>query len=166
MTSELFNVFGSSKAASTSGTCSGAVYASGYLNLASEIWTGGASGLYTWVSGVDGSAVNSAPQSIRIPKGTALKIWESKISVNDGIPGRINIELSNDSGTTYRTVASDALTEMSGYNSQQSTRRSGRPLVFPSADGKTMVRFYYTTEAATGGIFGEYNCEIVELNYD
>lgn len=165
MTSELFTVFGSSKVASTSGTCSGAVVISGYLNLASDIWTG-RSGMFTWVSGSDG-LLNQAPQDLRIPKGTALKIWESKVMMNAGAgtAGQVNVDLSNDSGATYRTVVMDGLAGMSG-TTELSMRRSGRPLVFPSPDGKTKVRFPFSTDAATGGIFAEYNCEIVELNYE
>jgi len=154
MTSEVFSIFGSSNATSTSGTCSGTV-TTGYLNLTSEIWTD-CSGLATWVSG-------SAPNTIRVPKGTALKIWESKIAVNGGA-GSVNMQMSTDSGLSYRIVGLDAHTENSGF-SVKSIRRSGRPLVIQSPEGDTLVRFQFVADVPVpGGIFAEYNAEIVELD--
>jgi len=154
MTSEVFSIFGSSKVAYTSGTCSGAIVTSGFLNLASEIWTD-SSGNAAWTSGY-------APNTIRIPKGTALKIWESKIAVNGG-NGAVNMEMSTDSGATYRTVGLDAHSDNSGF-SVKSIRRSGRPIVIQSPEGDTMVRFVFVVDTvAPGGIFAEYNAEIVEL---
>ena len=153
MSSELFTIFGSSKVASTSGTCSGAVVTSGFLNLSSPIFTDGA-----WVSG-------TTPNTIVIPKGTAFKIWEEKLTINTGT-GFVNIDVSRNSGTTYSTIATNSVTSLSGTG-QVSIRRTGRPLVIPSGNGVsgyTNVRFSFNTDAATGGIFADYVAEIVELN--
>lgn len=157
MTSELFTIFGSSKIAATSGTCSGAVVVSGFLNLASPIFTD-SSGMTAWTSGF-------APQNITIPKGTAFKIWEEKVIVTEGV-ANVNIDVSNNSGVTYRTIGTNSLTSVSGTN-QSSVRRTGRPLVIQSGNGvsgDTKVRFSFETPAATGGVFAEYIVEIVELN--
>lgn len=155
MTSEVFSIFGSSKATCALGTCSGAVsLTSGVLHLASQIWTD-SSGNAAWTSGY-------APTEIRIPKGTALKIWESKVAIHGGV-GNVQIDMSTDSGLSYRTVGQDACTDYSGGVAQVTVRRSARPLVFQSPEGDTLVRFTFFTDAATGGIFAEYNAEIVEL---
>lgn len=155
MTSEVFTIFGSSKVAYTSGACSGAVVTSGYLNLASQIWTD-SSGQAAWTSGF-------APNTIRVPKGTALKIWEDKVAIHGGV-GHVQIDMSTDSGASYRTISQDTCTDYSGGVTQVMVRRTARPLVIQSPEGDTLVRFTFVTDAGTGGIFAEYNAEIVELN--
>lgn len=157
MTSELFTIFANSKAASTSGTCSGATVTSSFMNLVSNIWTD-SSGREAWTSGY-------APTSIIIPKGTALKFWENQITVIEGKTA-VNIDVSNNSGVTYRTLHTDYAVTLSGniQNVQPGVVRSGRPLVIPSDDGNSRIRFVQVSDAATGGVFAEYNVEIVELN--
>ena len=158
MTSELFTIFGSSKVASSSGTCSGAVVVSGFLNLASPVFCTNLSGNVAWVSG-------NTPQSIVIPKGTAFKIWEERLSIAGGV-GRVNIDTSHDSGVTYNTIATNTITALSGTE-QVSIRRTGRPLVIPAekgTSGYSMLRFPFDSDAATGGIFADFIVEIVELN--
>ena len=145
MTSELFSVF--AETSNTAYVVSATALTSGAMLLTSALWSG---------------YVNS----IRIPKGCAFKIWESKVQSNT-MPSSVHAQVTmSGTGTVYKTIETDTVSTSGG---EVRTSRSGRPLVIESHDGERSVRFYYITPAATttsGMVFGSYNCEIVELNAD
>jgi hypothetical protein len=142
MSSELFTIFAETSNAAY--VVSATTLTSGVMCLASNMWSG-------YVSGV------------RIPKGCAMKIWESKVYSNTH-EATVHIQIAmSGTGTVFKTLETDTV-DSSG--SEQRTSRSGRPIVIESPDGERLVRFYYITPAATttsGMVFGSYNVEIVEL---
>jgi hypothetical protein len=151
MTSELFSIFATTCSNYVNPVASSAIVNtqfSGAMFLASDLWSG-------YVS------TTKANNAFWIPKGTAFKIWESKIGGQ--IPATVSVESSSDSGATYMVVGSDANPTSGG---QVSIKRSGRPLVIESHTGNKLVRFNCHTldNDTTGNVFAEYNVEIVELN--
>jgi hypothetical protein len=144
MSSELFSVF--AETSNTAYVVSATGLTSGAMLLGSSLWSG-----YT--------------TSIRIPKGCALKVWESKVTGNQ--PAEVHIQATmSGTGTVYKTLDVDALSTSGG---EVRTSRSGRPLVVESHDGQRAVRFYFITPAATttsAMIYGSYNIEIAELGVD
>lgn len=143
MSSELFSVFAETSNAAYVVSATGLT--SGAMCLGSTLWSG-----YT--------------SSIRIPKGCAMKIWESKVESNTA-PASVHIQATmSGTGTVYKTIDTDSVATSGG---EVRTSRSGRPLVVESHDGERSVRFYYITPAATttsSMVYGSYNVEIVELN--
>jgi hypothetical protein len=141
MSSELFPVF--AETSNTAYVVSATALTSGTMLLTSSLWSG-------YVT------------SVRIPKGCAMKVWESKIHSNTQAEIHIQTTMSG-TGTVYKTLETDSLSTSGG---EQRTTRSGRPLVVESPDGERAVRFYFITPAATttsGMVFGSYNVEITEL---
>jgi len=142
MTSELFTIF--AQISNTNYTVSATTLTSGAMTLESNMWSGFAT-------------------SVRIPKGCAMKIWESKVYSNtEDTTVHIQVAMSG-TGTSFHTLETDTV---STSGSEQRTSRSGRPIVIESPDGERLVRFYYVQPAATttsGLVFGSYNVEIVEL---
>lgn len=150
MTSELFSIF--AETSNTAHVVSATGLTSGVMLLSSPIWG-------------DVADVSGYVTSIRIPKGCAFKIWESKIQSNTPAMILTQVTMSG-TGTVYQTVDTDSVDVSGG---EHRTARSGRPLVVESPDGEKSVRFYYITPAATttsGMVYGSYNVEIVELNVD
>lgn len=154
MTSELFMIHAT--------TCSDATYTlqssaivnfSGAMYLASDLW----SGFVTNTAGTLAVANNS----IRIPKGTAFKIWESAIYGQVG--GTVAVQASADSGATWMVVGVDSNATSGGVTR---TNRAGRPLVIEAHDSNKLVRFngHTNTNATTGQLFADYAVEIVEIN--
>jgi hypothetical protein len=145
MSSELFSVFG--ETSNTAYVVSATGLTSGALLLGSTLWSG-----YT--------------SSIRIPKGCALKVWESKVTSNTG-QASVQIQATmSGTGTVYKTLDVDSLETSGG---EVRTSRSGRPLVVESHDGQRAVRFYFITPLATttsAMVYGSYNIEIADLGVD
>lgn len=156
MTSELFSVFASNVSGAVTGVFpTVTANTSSQMFLVSNLWS---PSQYSAISGYD--------QFIRIPKGCAFKIWESKVQSNTA-PATVHTQVVNISGTgVYQTIATDTV-DTSG--AEQRTARSGRPLVIESHEGETFVRFVSYTPVATAGsgtVYCTYNVEIVELNTD
>jgi hypothetical protein len=144
MTSELFSVF--ARTSSVDHTVQLTNETSGAMCLASTMWSG-------YVS------------SVRIPKGCAFKVWESKVQAINPSSVHIQVAMSG-TGTVYQTIETDTVDVSGG---EQRTTRSGRPLVVESPDGERSVRFLYRGTGATmtsNVILASYNVEIVELNVD
>lgn len=143
MTSELFTIFAETSNAGYDVSATGLT--SGAMLLTSNLWSG-------FVT------------SVRIPKGCAFKVWESKIQANTA-PASVHIQVSmSGTGTVYKTLETDSVATS---GAEQRTVRSARPIVVESQDGQRLVRFYYITPAATttsSVILASYNVEIVELD--
>lgn len=144
MSSELLSVFAQTSNSAYNAQLTTAT--SGALLLGSTLWSG-------YVT------------SIRIPKGCAFKVWESKVFSHN--PATVHIQATmSGTGTVYTTLETDSVAT-SGV--EQRTVRAGRPLVVESHDGERAIRFLFD-----GSIFGNdftssvvlasYNVEIVELN--
>jgi hypothetical protein len=144
MSSELFSVF--AETSNTAYVLSATALTSGAMLLGSSLWSGYAT-------------------SIRIPKGCALKVWESKVQTNT--PAQVQIQATmSGTGTVYKVLDTDSVDTSGG---EVRTSRSGRPLVVESHDGQRAVRFYFITPAATttsAMVYGSYNIEITELGVD
>ena len=144
MSSELFSVF--AETSNTAYVLSATALTSGAMLLGSSLWSGYA-------------------KSIRIPKGCALKVWESKVTGNQPAEVQIQATMSG-TGTVYKTLDTDSLSVSGG---EIRTSRSGRPLVVESHDGERAVRFFFITPIATttsAMVYGSYNVEIVDLESD
>ncbi len=143
MSSELFTIF--AQISNTAYVTSATALTSGAMTLESNMWSGFAT-------------------SVRIPKGCAMKVWESKVYSNtQHTTVHIQVAMSG-TGTVFHTLETDTV-DSSG--SEQRTSRSGRPIVIESPDGERLIRFYYIVPAATTTsalVYGSYNVEIVELN--
>ena len=149
MVSELFEMFAVSSNTAYNATATSAT--SGTLLIHSTLWSGQVS-------------------YIRIPKGCAMKIWESKVFAHS--PTTVHIQHCDTSGTgTYMTIETDTVWSS---GSEQRTSRSGRPVVIESHDGNQFVQFLYDASftLAPGAnmissvVHASYNTEIVELNKD
>ena len=164
MTSEVFTIHATSYSGAvslttTSCACTGAVD-SGMMYLYSDLWSGRISTLI-------------ASNVFRIPKGCALKIWESKVYSPGGeaIPASVSVLSSAVSGnvaTSYNVVVSDSIHCISGLTSQNPVSVNdygGRPIVIPSYDGHKAIKFQYETSVGSTGVCADYVCEIVELNF-
>ena len=160
MTSELFSIFAmTSNGVLPAGWAGGDPRVPDYLTQLTAATSGAmllASPIFTMMSGYP------TANYIRIPKGCAFKVWESKIK-SDIVPATVHIRAMNTSGTgTYTTVETDTADVA---DKEQRTIRSGRPLVIESHDGETFVQFLFQTPGSTVTL-ASYNCEIVELNVD
>ena len=145
MTSELFSVFACNSSGGDFITCSNPE-SSGAMYLTSTLWSGNV-------------------RSIRIPKGCAFKVWESKVQSNTAA-SKVHTQVSmSGTGVVYNTFETDTV---GSSGSEQRTSRSGRPLVVESHDGERAVRFLCLTNTTktSGVVVASYNCEIVELNAD
>ena len=105
--------------------------------------------------------------SVRIPKGCAFKVWESKVYATELASVHIQVAMSG-TGTVFKTIETDSVHESGG---EQRTVRAGRPIVVESHDGERAVRFYYIiadpgADMTAAMVFASYNCEIVELGTD
>lgn len=153
MTSELFMLHAT--------TCSDATYSlqssaianfSGAMYLASDLWSG-------YVTNTAGTLA-VANNYVRIPKGTAFKIWES--CAYGQVPGTVAIQASADSGASWTTIGVD-ITGISGESNR--TNRLARPLVVEAYDSNKLIRFNGHTQAnvTTGQLFADYAVEIIEI---
>jgi len=142
--SELFEIYGRTSSVTTNAQLT--TETSGVLVLNSTLWSGNAT-------------------FIRIPKGCAMKIWESKVFAHN--PATVHIQHMDTSSTTlpYQSIETDSV-HHSGEEVR--TSRSGRPIVVESHDGEQFVRFLFDgsifgNDMTSGMILASYNTEIVEL---
>jgi len=150
MASELFSVFAMTSSWAAGGYTDYATpadaHTSGSMLLTSSIWNGYAT-----------------DNCIRIPKGCAFKVWESKMVAVTAAPEYVHIQYKNTSGGVWTTIETDSADVM---GKEQRTARSGRPLVIESHDGEMFVQFLFQNSANSEVTLASYNCEIVELNVD
>jgi hypothetical protein len=147
MTSQVFTIHGTTNnSAVFDGASSTIAQISSALYLTSDLWSGF----------IHGTVPDS--NSIRIPKGCDLKLWESTIY---GIPATVAVMASSDSGATYSTVTA-AMNSVSG--GQYTVKHNGRPIVISSPDGKRLVKFVYNTKDSVNNVYADFAVEIVESN--
>lgn len=134
MTSELITLYGVSSGTETSGT----------FVLSAEII----------------NAASGAPNYLRIPFGTSVKIWESKVGGN---PHTTYVDVSMNYGSSYATTVNADVLTTSG--TMVTITREGRPIVIDNFGGGTLMRFRYNAVAApvaNGELKCQYNLEVVE----
>jgi ribosomal protein L35AE/L33A len=145
MSSELFTVL--AQTSNTAYVAQLTTATSGTCLLESSLWSGFAT-------------------SIRIPKGCALKVWESKIKSHHPATVLIQVATSSAVMTSNYTIGTDSVWTS---GAEQRTSRSGRPLVVESHDGQAAVRFQFDGAYAgstfiSSVVLATYNIEIVEMD--
>lgn len=150
MTSQIFTIHGTTNNyTSTYGyDCASSAIAqiSSALFLTSDLWSGFV------------HATIPDSNSIRIPKGCDLKLWESTVY---GIPATVAVMASSDNGSGYSTVTA-VMNAVSG--AQYTVKHNGRPIVISSPDGKRRVKFVYNTKDTVNNVYADFAVEIVESN--
>lgn len=113
----------------------------------------------TGVLAVVSDVIYGSVESIRIPKGLALKIWSKHINGADiTVKTQYTLDVSAES-PTWVDFAADVF-DASVEGDRNIEKR--RPLLFRGFTGKEAVRFTYTQEIA--GISGiEINAEFCEM---
>jgi hypothetical protein len=153
MTSQVFTIHATS--------CSNAVYdlvsaaipsTSGAMFLASDLWSGH----------VHGTLPPS--NTIRVPKGCDLKIWEASVY---GYPAIVGVMASADNGSNYATVKAYAYVTGNATVSSgvYTVKHTGRPVVISSPDGNKRIRINYNTTDGAGvlnNVYADFEVEITE----